>query len=313
MTDQKDESAGPARAGRHPFRRISPRRALPEDVAVPHGRMLVASRRSTRAFEDLPGPTVRVRREEVSLDGQRLTTAPLMRVIETLEELIDSGRAHLVVTANVDQILSLREHPELARAYDVAAMRLIDGMPIAFLARILGARDVHRHTGADLLPQCAALAADRGWRITITGGADEVGRQAVQRLRHDHPGAVIHHVPFPVIRSLDDPATDRVVSALHALNPSIVFLCLGSPKQEKWFLKRRDDLPKAVYVGTGAAVDFAAGTKIRAPRWMQGMGLEWLWRLGHEPRRMAHRYLVRGPRFLGVAVRSWKQRKPSEQ
>lgn len=274
-------------------------------------RIFFSGQRSRDALKATAGPAVHVRGDSVSVDGLLLTTAPLTRVIDMLEDLIRSDRPHLVVTANVDQILLLRKHQELATAYDVAAMRLIDGMPIAFLARLLGARDVHRHTGADLLPHCTALSADRGWRIVITGGTDEVGSRAVSRLRQDHPGAAVHHVPFPIINSLDDPAANPVVCALHDLNPDIVFLCLGSPKQEKWFLRQQPDLPQAVYVGTGAAIDFAAGTKVRAPRWIQHLGFEWLWRLGQEPRRMAHRYLIRGPRFLGVAFRSWKQRNRS--
>ncbi|MDN5573728.1 MAG: WecB/TagA/CpsF family glycosyltransferase, partial [Micrococcales bacterium] len=91
---------------------------------------------------------------------------------------------------------------------------------------------------------------------------------------------------------------------LAQLDPSLVYLCLGSPKQEAWFEHWRRELPAAVYVGAGAAVDFAAGARRRAPRALQMIGGEWTWRLVQEPRRMAGRYLGRGPRFLGVIARS---------
>jgi glycosyltransferase involved in cell wall biosynthesis len=102
------------------------------------------------------------------------------------------------------------------------------------------------------------------------------------------------------------------VARLRSLRPDIVFLCLGFPLQEAWWAHWRDRLPAAVYVGAGAAVDFAAGVRSRAPRAVQRLGMEWCWRLAQEPRRLAHRYLVRGPRFLVVAARSlrhgWRER-----
>lgn len=250
-------------------------------------------------------PILRVAEDWVTLGDLKLTSGPFKDVTAALERLVEAGGAELVVTVNVDQILSLRAHPRLAEAYATAALRLIDGMPIVYLARLLGAENVHRHTGADLLPRCAALAQQHGWRIVIAGGADDVGRQAAARLRIDYPGAEIEHVSFPMVRSVDDPATHRVLTDLHRLDPDLVFLCLGSPKQEDWFLQWRHDLPGAVYIGTGAAVDFAAGAKVRAPSWIQSSGLEWVWRLVQEPRRLAYRYLVRGPGFLQVVVRSW--------
>ena len=103
---------------------------------------------------------------------------------------------------------------------------------------------------------------------------------------------------------VDDPLSQEVIDRLAQLDPSLVYLCLGSPKQEAWFEHWRRELPAAVYVGAGAAVDFAAGARRRAPRALQMIGGEWTWRLVQEPRRMAGRYLGRGPRFLGVIARS---------
>lgn len=253
------------------------------------------------------GPVIGVKNGRVTLANLAMTSGPLTDVLQSLQKLIDAGGRHLVITANVDQILSLAEYPGLVTAYQAAAMRLIDGMPIIFLARALGAKSAHRHTGADLLPHCAAAAEERSWRIVITGGADEVGRRAVAALRKANPGTDIRHLPFPMIQSIGDPAAQTVVDDLHRVGPDLVFLCLGSPKQEEWFLQWRQHLPEAVYIGTGAAVDFAAGTKVRAPAWVQSIGFEWLWRLVQEPRRLAGRYLLRGPKFALLAGRSWRQ------
>lgn len=106
------------------------------------------------------------------------------------------------------------------------------------------------------------------------------------------------------LSDVDDPASLEVVEALASLEPDLVFVCLGSPKQDVWVSRWRAKLPPAVYIGAGAAVDFVAGTKRRAPRALQRLGLEWAFRLAQEPRRLARRYLVRGPAFAMVAVRS---------
>jgi N-acetylglucosaminyldiphosphoundecaprenol N-acetyl-beta-D-mannosaminyltransferase len=95
-----------------------------------------------------------------------------------------------------------------------------------------------------------------------------------------------------------------VVEGIKNFAPDIVFLCLGAPKQESWFMEWRDLLPDGVYIGAGAAVDFAAGVSTRAPAQLQRLGMEWVWRLAQEPKRLAKRYLIKGPRFLVIAARS---------
>ncbi|MBM7822378.1 WecB/TagA/CpsF family glycosyltransferase [Kocuria palustris] len=249
-------------------------------------------------------PSFQVLGDRLLLDGMEFMVGTEGQVDDELDRLAHSDRPELVVTANVDHVLTLRTSSALLAAYRTASMRLVDGMPLVGLARLLGLAQAERHTGADLLPHTAAVSAARGWRIVITGGADDVAAAAVERLRREHPGADLHHVPFPYMRGVNDPLSQEVIDRLAQLDPALVFLCLGSPKQEAWFEHWRQQLPPAVFVGAGAAVDFAAGTRRRAPRVLQMIGGEWTWRLVQEPRRMASRYLGRGPRFLGVIARS---------
>ncbi|MFT4262328.1 MAG: WecB/TagA/CpsF family glycosyltransferase [Nocardioides sp.] len=233
------------------------------------------------------------------------STAALLAEIETL---VASGRPALVVPMNVDQILDLERLESTRRVYAAADMILMDGAPVVTLARLLGATRGHRHTGADLLPLVAAESAERGWRVAILGGGPGVAELAAARLAASHPGSVVRAFDFPFVTDVTDSALTSVKDELAAFEPAVVFICLGAPKQELWYLGWRDVLPPAVYVAAGAAVDFAAGTVARAPRWMQRLGAEWLWRLAQEPRRLARRYLLKGPRFVGVIARSLAHR-----
>jgi len=160
-----------------------------------------------------------------------------------------------------------------------------------------------RHTGADLLPLVAAQARRLGWRIAVTGGEEHIARIAAETLRRRFDADVVA-VPFPRITSVEDDGSRKVVDELVQLKPDLVFVCLGSPKQDVWVSHWRSELPPALYVGAGAAVDFVAGTKKRAPATIQRLGAEWIYRLVQEPRRLARRYLIRGPRFVYIALRS---------
>ncbi|MHA7287358.1 WecB/TagA/CpsF family glycosyltransferase [Arthrobacter sp. MDT3-44] len=230
-------------------------------------------------------------------------------LLARIGELIAAGKPALVVTPNVDQVLDLRTSPALRYAYHSADVRLVDGAPLVALGRALGVR-VERHTGADLLPLTARHGAQAGWRIAILGGRADAAADAVRTLEEKYPGCTVQAVPFPFVNNVDNPACRTAVTELTRARPDLVFLCLGSPKQESFFRHWRESLPPAVYIGAGAAVDFAAGTKSRAPRVVQRLGLEWTWRLGQEPRRLARRYLVKGPGFLRTATLSIARRHP---
>ncbi|WP_061710769.1 WecB/TagA/CpsF family glycosyltransferase [Kocuria palustris] len=280
------------------------RTSIPETVATMSAPAVVRSLMSVREPSETFLPTLAHDHGTTVIDGMPMETGTVQELENALQTIIDADRPELVVTANVDQVLNLASSPGLRRSYEAAGLRLIDGMPLVLLARALGARQVHRHTGADLLPLMARQSATRGWRIVIAGGASDVASSAVRRLREQNPSAWIERVPFPHLSDVSDEASKSVVEDLQRRSPDVVFLCLGSPKQEEWFLHWRHELPSAVYIGAGAAVDFAAGAKSRAPRAIQNAGLEWVWRLSQEPSRLASRYLIKGPRFLGVIARS---------
>lgn len=250
------------------------------------------------------GVRVDVSDREVYLSGLPLFCGDDVELLNQIQFLIDKKRASLIVTANVDQVIDLGSKPDLCAAYESASIRTIDGMPLIWLARLKGARGVHRQTGADLLPKCAAQAELRRWRILVLGGNPSVNREAVNNLNKQFPLADIRGLQFPFVASMNDHELLPTVEALTSIGADIVFLCLGSPKQEQFFLHFQRVLPPGVYVGAGAAVDFISGNKSRAPQIVQSVGLEWLWRVIQEPRRLWRRYLVKGFGFFNVIIQS---------
>lgn len=247
---------------------------------------------------------VEVRDGIAMLGTYRLFSGDSEALLDALDELSDLGRRAFIATPNVDHVIELERNRDFAAAYDMADICPTDGAPLVALARLLGARDVHRLTGADLLGQVCSRAAASGKRVVIAGGSDATLSRAVENLKRANPGVSLNGLPFPVLSGPGDPASAEAVDELRVAQPDFVFLCLGTPKQELWFARWAEALPPAVYIGSGAAVDFAAGTVRRAPGWVQRAGGEWLWRLAREPRRLAHRYLVRGPLFIPVIARS---------
>lgn len=239
---------------------------------------------------------------DASVNGARLYRGGMGDLLEHLDELAKSGGVESVVTPNVDHILLLRTDARWRRVFAKASLRIVDGFPLVVLSRVLGAKDVHRLTGADLLPEVLNEAATRGWRVAVIGGSDE----AVEGLRRSDVGqrADVAVLPLPMLASPSDPASRETIDKLREFGPNVSFVCLGAPKQELWVEAWSNDLPAGVYVGAGASIDFLAGTVRRAPTLVQRFGLEWAWRLAQDPKRLAHRYLVRGPGFLAVAARS---------
>lgn len=222
-------------------------------------------------------------------------------------DLVGAGK-HLVVTANLDQWIDLMESPRMRAVYDRATVVVLDGTPLVWLSRSLGAKEAHRITGADLIFELASSADRRGWRVAIVGGRADVARSAQRKLGEAYPGGQFVAVEVPFVSEVADPQLARVAEELMRLQPDVVFLCMGAPKQESFFVEWEEALPEAVYIGAGAAVDFAGGSVRRAPRTVQAMGFEWFWRLVSEPRRLARRYLWKSQRAIPLIWRSYRER-----
>jgi N-acetylglucosaminyldiphosphoundecaprenol N-acetyl-beta-D-mannosaminyltransferase len=214
-----------------------------------------------------------------------------------------------VFTPNVDHIVQAEHHEAFRAAYARTDLALVDGTPVLWAARALGTPLPEKLSGSDLFEPVIERATAEGWRVVLLGGAAGVAELAALNLRARLPGISIVDTLAPRIGLSPSAEEAACVERLAAARADLIFVCLGAPKQELFSDRNRQRLAPAVLVGFGAAVDFAAGTVPRAPTWVSRAGLEWAFRLGREPRRLAARYLLRDPEFLAIVVRqAWAAR-----
>lgn len=210
-------------------------------------------------------------------------------------------RPRLVVTANMDHVISLSENPAFRKAYDGAAARTLDGMPIVWLARLRGHRRVVRVTGHDLL----AAALDGPWtearRLYLVCASARIGDALVARLvAMGAPRGAIA-VTVPPIGFYRDEAYGRALARqVRAHGTTLLVMGVGAPRSEIWVDRQGMALGAPVVLSVGEALSVAAGLLPRAPLVMQRFGFEWLFRFALAPHRLFHRYFVRSWRFLGI-------------
>jgi N-acetylglucosaminyldiphosphoundecaprenol N-acetyl-beta-D-mannosaminyltransferase len=230
--------------------------------------------------------------------GARLAGIAFDRLTETevIEHIIDamrSGRGGWVVTPNIDICRLAVRDPQLQELISSASLVVPDGTPLLWAAALRGDPLAERVTGSSLIYSLTAAAAQHGRSIYLLGGDPSVPARAAGQLRRRHPGLLIAGTDSPPIGlGMTDGGIDIIRARLAAAKPDIVYVGLGFPKQERLVARVAPAFPATWFIGCGAAIPFAAGTIPRAPRWMQRVGAEWLFRLVIEPRRLSGRYLV---------------------
>lgn len=202
-----------------------------------------------------------------------------------------TGRTHQVATVNADFVVNSLHDAELRRILQESDMATADGMPLVLGARLLGVPLADRVTGADLVPALAERAAQKGYSIYLLGARPGVGQRASEILQDRYPGLQIVGVMSPPnvpIQEMDRSILDHIKAA----KPDILLVAFGNPKQEKWIRLYAHELAVPVCIGVGGTFDMIAGLTKRAPVWMQRAGIEWLFRLAQEPKRLWKRYVL---------------------
>jgi N-acetylglucosaminyldiphosphoundecaprenol N-acetyl-beta-D-mannosaminyltransferase len=228
--------------------------------------------------------------------------------LDAIDALVSRGHGGTVFTPNVDHVVQAEENVRFRDAYAAAALSLVDGMPVLWASRLMGSPLPEKVSGSDLVVPLLERAAVRGWRVFFLGGLPGAAEDARDLLVARIPGLCIVGVASPKV-DVDGAlsAHDAIVDVLREARPDLVLVALGAPKQELFSHAIAERMRPAVLVGVGGTLDFIAGKVRRAPPWMSASGLEWLYRLGQEPRRMWRRYLVRDPKFLLIVLRELRR------
>jgi len=288
-----------------------PRSPEPPEEASPtatHPESQDGSRRLLPAWKRDPSLRWLLERGSRRVLGMRIDATSYAEATEAIVDMAESGRGGVTCLATVHMVMEGRDDPAFQRLVNAADLVTPDGMPLVWALRRLGIAGAERVYGPELTPHVCAWAAAEGLQVGFYGGRPEVLEALVHNLVARFPGlrvAFAHSPPFAPPTPEEDA---QVVEAILDSGVQILFVGLGCPKQERWMAAHREVLPCAM-VGVGAAFDFLAGCKPQAPRWMRDAGLEWLFRLASEPRRLWRRYAVQNPRFaLGLALQLVRER-----
>src|SRR5919109_2868409 len=257
-----------------------------------------------RASDALPQPAAGVRTR--SILGVPVAITDYAETIEVMDELVASNRRGYVCAAPVHALIVAQDDPEMLAALRGSTLVVPDGMPIVWAANLLGERLKDRVYGPELMLRYSDRCAARGHRVWLYGGRDQGSLvQLADKMRRRHPGIKIVGDYSPPFRPLTIEEEDRLAGEINEAKPEVLWVGIGVPKQEKWMARMRDRLEVPVMCAVGAAFDFHAGRVSQAPPWMQQRGLEWIYRLAQEPRRLLPRYLYYNPAFVFAFARQY--------
>jgi len=229
----------------------------------------------------------------VGVDAIDLQTS----VIRIFEALKGAGGAYVCVTG-VHGVMEAQRDPALREIINNSLLTTPDGMPMVWLGRLAGFRQMSRVYGPDLMLEICRASVAAGSTHYLYGGNVGVAEQLAERLRDRFPGIRIVGTFTPPFRALDEREEHQLCSEIQSLKPDFLWVGLSTPKQERFMASYRAMLAAKVMLGVGAAFDIHSGRTKQAPSWMQRAGLEWFFRVLQEPRRLFRRYAVNNPTFL---------------
>ncbi len=228
--------------------------------------------------------------ERVTIWGLPLARLTLKETVETVASLVAARRSAYFITANVHYAMLTERHHDLRAINEGAAFVLADGKPLVWASRLTKTPLPERVAGSDLIFELARAGAERGHRFFLLGAAPGVGAAAAARLCQLNPGLQIVGVESPDLTNASRVEEAALAARIREANTDILYVALGQPKGERFIVRNLDAFGLAVCVQVGASLDFVADRVRRAPVWMQRSGLEWVYRLLQEPRRLFGRY-----------------------
>jgi N-acetylglucosaminyldiphosphoundecaprenol N-acetyl-beta-D-mannosaminyltransferase len=240
---------------------------------------------------------------EFYVAGVKINAIRIGDLVATVNDWIACGRKEYVVLTGAHGIVEMQANAELRDVNNRAALVTPDGMPVVWLGRLKGHREMEKVYAPTIMRALFADGVARQVRHYLYGGVEGVAETLKARLEADYPGIRIVGTHCPPFRQLDADEVRPLADAINAAAPDIVWVGLGCPKQERWMHQFRPLLDANVLVGVGAGFDFLSGRVRLAPRWIQESGLEWAFRTLHDPRRLLKRYARVVPRFMYLGGR----------
>lgn len=217
----------------------------------------------------------------------------MQETLQAIDQLIQEDRNSYVVTPNVDHIVQLETDKELQDVYANASLILTDGKPLLWIAKLYGTQIKEKISGSDLFPLLCDMATKKGYKMFFLGAAEGVAAKAAENLKKRYSGLQVAGTYSPPYGFEKDALEiKKIAEMIKEAQPQILIVGLGCPKQEKFIWNNRENLNVPVSLGLGASFDFEAGNIKRAPRWMQNCGLEWLFRITQDPKRLFKRYII---------------------
>lgn len=238
--------------------------------------------------------------KKVNLFNINFNIVTMDQIIAYLAKVVAEDLSIFIQTVNVDHIILTRKDNFFKKIVDSADIVTCDGMPIVWTSKIKKTPLPERVTGADLTIELCKYSSQYNFKIFILGGEPGVAERA-ERVAKKLYGNDVKIVGFysPHYEELINEDSNKIIcSIINKSEANVLLMALGTPKQEKWYWNYKKYLKPNVIIGVGAAIDFLAGNKKRAPYWIRNFGFEWLYRLVKEPKRMYKRYLIRDIKFI---------------
>ena len=228
----------------------------------------------------------------------------MQEAVNAAEKLICKTKFTYVVTPNLDHIVALENDSEFAEIYSNADLILADGKPLIWISKFLKTPIKEKISGSDFFPQMCKMCADKGYSIFILGAAEGIAAKAAKNLCQKYSGLKIvgtYSPPFGFDKDKNE--LKKITEIIQKAKPDILAVALGSPKGEKYIYRNLKENRVPLSISIGATIDFEAGNVKRAPKWMAEHGLEWLYRITQDPKRLAKRYWNDAVKIIPIIIK----------
>ncbi|MEY8199073.1 MAG: WecB/TagA/CpsF family glycosyltransferase [Colwellia sp.] len=241
----------------------------------------------------------------IDIIKMKVQITTLAKALARIDTLIKNNLGAYVCVSNVHMCMEVYDSSDFSKIVNGADLIIPDGKPLSWAQKLLGHSDAEQVRGQDIMNALCASSGDKTFNIGFYGGSSETLLNTVkEKLLVSYPDINITYAFSPPFRPLTAEEDTNVIAAINAANVNVLFVGIGCPKQERWMAEHKEKL-NCVMLGVGAAYDFIAGEKKHAPRWIQKIGMEWLFRLLSEPKRLWRRYFSTNPRFIWYFVQQW--------